>query len=145
MRKITTSLLLIVYCVSLGFGQDYTSRFDPAKMRERVIRLSADEFEGRGPGTAAGKRAAQYIADEMKAAGVKPGNGKSYFQNVKLSGIKADPNTTLQIGGETYKFGDDFVATTSAQRAQVSIDADLVFAGYGIDAPNFNWNDYSGR
>src|SRR5688572_11109010 len=145
MRKIVTSLLLTVCWASLGIAQDYSSRFDPAKMRERVIRLSADEFEGRSPGTPAGKRAAQYIADEMKVAGVKPGNKNSYFQNVKLSGIKADPNTTLQIGGQTYKFGDDFVATTSAQRAQVSVDADLVFVGYGVDAPNYNWNDYSGR
>src|SRR5687768_8533951 len=145
MKKILSLLSLLSFAAQIAFAQDFTKHFNADKMRQRVIRLSADDFEGRGPGTAAGKRAAQYIADEMKAAGVKPGNGKSYFQNVKLSGIKADPNTTLQIGGETYKFGDDFVATTSAQRAQVSIDADLVFAGYGIDAPNFNWNDYSGR
>jgi Zn-dependent M28 family amino/carboxypeptidase len=113
-------------------------------MRERVIRLSADDFEGRGPGTEGGKRAAQYIADQMKSAGVKPGNGKAYFQDVKMVGVKADPNTKLEVGTQSYNFGDDFVATTSAQRPDVSIDADLVFAGYGVDAPNFNWNDYSG-
>ncbi len=144
MRKTLTTLLLIAFCSPLAFGQLYTGRFDGAKMRERVIRLSADDFEGRGPGTAGGKRAAQYIADQLKAGGVKPGNASSYFQNVKLVGVKADPGTMLNIGSESYKFGSDFVATTSSQLADVSLDADLVFAGYGIDAPLYNWNDYSG-
>ena len=144
MRKTFTIFLLLAFLTSLVFSQDHTSRFDAAKMRERVIRLSADDFEGRGPGTAGGKRAAQYIADQLKAVGVKPANKSSYFQNVNLVGVKADPATSLRIGSESYKFGDEFVATTSAQTADVNIDAELVFAGYGVDAPNFNWNDYSG-
>ncbi|HSK28743.1 MAG TPA: M28 family peptidase, partial [Candidatus Limnocylindria bacterium] len=78
------------------------------------------------------------------AAGVKPANKGSYFQNVNLVGVKANPDTSLRIGSESAKFGDEFVATTSAQTADVNIDAELVFAGYGVDAPNFNWNDYSG-
>ncbi|MEO8574370.1 MAG: peptidase M28, partial [Pyrinomonadaceae bacterium] len=142
MKKILSSLLLVVLSTQLIIAQDYTKHFDGTRMRDRVIRLSADDFEGRGPGTDGGKRAAQYIADQMKASGIKPGNGSSYFQNVKLIGLKADPNTRLQVGNESYKFGDDFVATTSAQRPEVSIDADLVFAGYGIDAPNYKWSDY---
>ncbi len=147
--KIFTSLLLITLIgVSLAFSQDQSSRFDRAKIRERVQRLSADDFEGRGPGTDGGKRAAQYIADEMKAAGVRPGNGKTYFQNVKLVGVKADPNTKLEVSGPSgmasYKFGDEFVATTSAQISDVSVDSELVFVGYGIDAPLYKWNDYSG-
>src|SRR5688572_30682453 len=144
MKRSLTSLLIVAVLISAAFAQDYTSRFDAAKMRERVIRLSADDFEGRGPGTAGGKRAAQYIADQMKASGVKPATKAGYFQNVRLVGVKADPNTALQVGGASYKFGDEFVATTSAQLANVSIDADLVFAGYGVDAPIYNWNDYSG-
>jgi Zn-dependent M28 family amino/carboxypeptidase len=142
MKKAVALFLLIFVSVSFVFGQNYTNRFDAARMRDRVIRLSADDFEGRGPGTEGGKLAAQYIADEMKTAGVRPANGRSYFQNVGLIGLKADPNTRLQVGNESYKFGDDFVATTGAQRADVSIDADLVFAGYGIDAPAYRWNDY---
>lgn len=144
MKKVFVTLLLLVFCLQLSFGQSFIDRFDAAKMRERVIRLSADDFEGRGPGTAGGKRAAQYIADQLKAAGVKPANKGSFFQNVKLVGLKADPATSLRIGPESYKFGDEFVATTSAQTADVRVDAELVFAGYGVDAPNFNWNDYSG-
>lgn len=148
MKKTLSFLLLVTFAAQAAFAQDFTKHFDAAKMRQRVIRLSADDFEGRGPGTAGGKRAAQYIADEMKAAGVKPGNGKSYAQNVKLVGVKADPNTKLNvIGGsaaQTFNFGDEFVATTSAQNANVSVDSELVFVGHGVDAPLYNWNDYSG-
>lgn len=145
MKNALSVLLLVLFSAPLNLAQNYTDRFDANKMRERVIRLSADDFEGRGPGTEGGKRAAQYIADQMKAGGVKPGNGKSYFQNVKLVGLKADPNTQLRVGSESYKFGDDFVATTGAQKPAVSIDAELVFVGYGIDAPNYKWNDYDGN
>jgi len=147
MKKTLSLLLLLTFAIPTA-AQDFTKHFNADKMSQRVIRLSADDFEGRGPGTAGGKRAAQYIADEMKAAGVKPGNGKSYFQNVKMVGVKADPNTKLNVTGpggtQTFNFAEEFVATTSAQRDRVSIDSDLVFVGYGVDAPIFNWNDYSG-
>ncbi len=148
MRVTSSVLLACIFTVSLAFGQDRSTSFDGARLLERVKRLSADDFEGRGPGTDGGKRAAQYIADEMKAAGVKPGNGKIYFQNVKLVGVKADPNTSLEVSGAArtsyYKFADEFVATTSAQTAEVSVDSELIFVGYGINAPLYNWNDYSG-
>jgi Zn-dependent M28 family amino/carboxypeptidase len=145
MKKAAASFLLIVISISLAFGQNYTDRFNASTMRERVIRLSADEFEGRGPGTPGGKLAAQYIADQMKASGVKPANRASYFQNVPMIGLKADPKTVLRVGDGSYKFGDEFVATTGAQSASVAIDAELVFAGYGVDAPNYKWNDYAGN
>ena len=148
MKKSLSILLVIAFASHILFAQDFMKNFDAQKIRERVIRLSGDDFEGRGPGTEGGKRAAQYIADELKASGVKPGNGKSFFQNVKMVGVKADPNTKLEVtnagGTANYKFGDEFVATTSAQAADVSVDSELVFVGYGIDAPLYNWNDYSG-
>ena len=148
MKRIASFLLLFTFAALIAFGQDFSKHFDAQKMRQRVVRLSADDMEGRGPGTEGGRRAAQYIADEMKAAGVKPGNGNSYFQNVKMIGVKADPNTKLEVSGpkgtESFKFADEFVATTSAQNDSVSLDAELVFVGYGVDAPIYNWNDYSG-
>ncbi|MDI1241501.1 MAG: aminopeptidase, partial [bacterium] len=145
MNKKLSLILITASLISTAIGQDFTKHFNADKMRQRVIRLSADDFEGRGPGTAGGKRAAQYIADEMKAAGVKPGNGKSYFQNVKMVGVKADPNTKLNVtgpgGAQTFNFAEEFVASTSAQKADVSLDSEIVFVGHGIDAPIFNWND----
>ena len=151
MKQITSLLLVFTFCITAVFSQDQTSSFDGAKMIERVKRLSADDFEGRGPGTAGGKLAAQYIADQLKASGIKPANKASYFQNVKLVGVKADPLTYLRVAkadesnGKLYKFGDDFVATTGAQMGSVSVDAEVVFVGYGIDAPLYSWNDYKGN
>jgi Zn-dependent M28 family amino/carboxypeptidase len=146
MRKLTTLLLTAAFLAPLAVSQDLTARFDGDEMRQRVIRLSADDFEGRGPGTDGGRRAAQYIADQMKAAGIAPANNKSYFQNVPLVGVKADPNMPLTIiggsSGESFKFGDDYVVTTGSQQANVAINAEMVFVGYGIDAPQYNWNDY---
>lgn len=148
MKKITALFLLVTFASTFAFGQDRTADFDAKVMRERVKRLSADDFEGRGPGTAGGRRAAQYIADQMKGSGVQPGNKDSYFQNVKLFGVKADPNTKLEVSGKdstaSYKFGEEFVATTGAQKPNVTVDAELVFAGYGVDAPLYKWNDYKG-
>ena len=146
---LTASLLLSLLFTVIG-AQDLTSKFDGSKMIERVKRLSADDFEGRGPGTAGGKKAAQYIADQFKAIGAKPANRGGYFQNVGLVGVKADRATKLRVGkvgesnGKLYDFGDDFVATTGAQRANVSVNAEVVFVGYGIDAPLYKWNDYKG-
>jgi len=142
MKKLAFFLALFLFPCSFAFGQDLTSKFDAAKMKERVIRLSSDEFEGRGPGTEGGRKAAQYIADQMKAAGIKPVNKGSYFQNVKLVGVKADPNTKLQITGnretESFNFADDFVATTGAQTAEINVDSEIVFVGYGIDSDLYN-------
>ena len=147
---VATASLLLINSLVFAQANSYTSLFNEQTMRERVKRLSADDFEGRGPGTDGGKRAAQYIADELKASGVKPANKGSYFQNVKLVGVKANPKTVLRVGkpgdapGQLYNFGDDFVVTTGAQKANVAVNAEIVFVGYGIDAPLYKWNDYKG-
>lgn len=147
MRKAFILLFLAAMVSTTVVGQDFNRLFDGAAIKERVKILSADNFEGRGPGNAGSKLAADYIAAQMKLAGIKPGNGKSYFQNVKLAGIKVDPSTQMRVSGKgdsvsNFKFGDDFVATTGAQREGVKIDAELVFMGYGIESSLYNWNDY---
>lgn len=139
MKQLFTILLLISVCFSV-FGQNYTNKFDAAKIKERIKTLSSDEFEGRSPANA---KAAQYIADELKKSGAKPVGG-SYLQNVKLYGTKTNPDTKLSVGGENYKFGDDWVGSTDAQKTDVAIDSEIIFAGYGIHAPLYNWNDYKG-
>jgi Zn-dependent M28 family amino/carboxypeptidase len=143
MKKLFVFLLLICFSFSI-FGQsNYTSKFDAAKMKERIVKLSADEFEGRSPTNI---RAAQYIADELKKSGAKPVGG-SYFQNVKLFGNKTNSDTKMTIGDGSIvlKFGDDWVGSSNSQKPEVAIDGELVFVGYGIDAPLYNWNDYKGN
>lgn len=145
-RFLLTSLLILTVC-SANFAQTkgkYTNLFDEAKIKANVKYLSDDKFEGRAPGSASGEAAAQYIADELKRIGVKPANKGSYFQPVSLVAIKSNPNTILDVGGTLYKFGDDFVGSTGAQKANISVNADLVFVGYGINASEQNWNDFKG-
>ena len=119
------------------------------KLKGHIRFLSDDMLEGRGTGAHGGELAAKYIAAQLEATGVKgAGENGSYFQPVSLVGVKADPNTTLTVSGgsgsETFKFPDDFVAFTGAQTESVNVDADLIFVGYGIDAPTQKWNDYKG-
>ena len=148
MLKKILFLLTVVSSINLvGFAQTkgkYTNLFDEQKIKADIKYISDDKFEGRAPGTSSGEAAAQYIADELKRIGVKPANNGSYFQPVSLFAVKTNPNTVLQIGDRQYKFGDDFVGSTGAQMANVNLDANLVFVGYGIDAPEQKWNDYKG-
>ena len=116
MRRITALFLLVTFVSSVIIAQDRSADFNENKMRERVKRLSADDFEGRGPGTDGGRRAAQYIADQLKAGGIKPANSGSYFQNVKLVGVKADPNTQLTA---TITKGPTANARPPAQKAPI--------------------------
>ena len=126
-----------------------SSAINEATLKAHIRFLSDDLLEGRGTGARGGEIAAKYIAAQLEAIGAKgAGANGSFFQPVSLVGVKADPGTTLTISGssgsETFKFADDFVAFTGAQTENVNVDADLVFVGYGIKAPEQRWNDYKG-
>lgn len=152
MKRIFLFSILLILIVSVSalaqIKGKYTNLFDEQKIKEHVKIISDDKYEGRAPGTPSGEAAAQYIADELKKIGVKPANKGSYFQPVSLYAVKTNPNTTLNVSGNntnaSYKFGDDFVGSTGAQTPSVKIDAEMVFVGYGIDAPEQKWNDYKG-
>jgi Zn-dependent M28 family amino/carboxypeptidase len=118
-------------------------------LRAHIKFLSDDRLEGRGTGARGGETAALYVAEQFEAMGLKGAGAKgSFWQPVSLVGVKADPKTELRISGagrsETFKFADDFVAFTGAQTERVSVDTELVFVGYGIEAPEQRWNDYKG-
>lgn len=118
-------------------------------LRAHIKFLADDQLEGRGTGAPGGELAAKYIAAQMEEMGLRgAGTNGSFFQPVSLVGVKADPTTTLTIsaGGqrETFKFAEDFVAFTGAQASEVDVNAEMVFVGYGIDAPEQRWNDYKG-
>ena len=147
MNLLVTTCLILLFC-SILFAQTngkYTSLFSEEKLKSTIKFLADDGFEGRAPGSRGGELAAKYIANRLEMIGIKPGNNGSYFQPVSLVAVKANPNTTLNIGDASYKFADDFVAFTGAQTENVKLDAELVFVGYGIDAPEQKWNDYKGN
>ena len=112
-------------------------------------KLSSDEFEGRAPGTKGEDLAVNYLADQFKAVGLKPGNTDgTYFQPVPLVGITPTPAPLVfRKGGQahTLKWKDDVVAWTKHVADSASIqDSELVFVGYGVVAPEFDWDDYKG-
>lgn len=136
--------MLFSTSIAAQIGGKYANLFNEEKLKSTIKFLSDDGFEGRAPGSRGGELAAKYIANQLQQIGVKPANNGSYFQPVSLVAVKANPQTVLNVGRETYKFGDDFVAFTGAQQENVDINAELVFVGYGIDAPEQKWNDYKG-
>ncbi|MDQ3802949.1 MAG: M28 family metallopeptidase [Acidobacteriota bacterium] len=110
--------------------------------------LSADEFEGRGPGTRGEELTVKYLTEQMQRIGLKPGNPDgTYVQKVPLVGMKADPSMSVTAGGRKFdlKFPDDFVAVSRRNVPETRVAAsDLVFVGYGVVAPEYGWDDYKG-
>jgi Zn-dependent M28 family amino/carboxypeptidase len=119
-------------------------------LMRHIKTLSSDQYEGRGPGTNGENLSVNYIADQFKQIGLEPGNGdENYFQNVPLVGITTNQNTQMQVNvagkDMTLKFGDDFVARTVRVVEKTDFDADMVFVGYGVVAPEYGWDDYKGQ
>jgi Zn-dependent M28 family amino/carboxypeptidase len=118
-------------------------------LKEVTKTLSSDEFEGRAPTTPGEDKTIGYVAGRFAAAGLQPGNKGSWFQNVPLVEITADPNTQLKMtGGKTplaFTYKTDMVAMSYRITPKTSIEnSDVVFVGYGINAPERGWNDYAG-
>jgi Zn-dependent M28 family amino/carboxypeptidase len=119
------------------------------RMLADIRTLSSDEFEGRGPGSKGEELTIQYLQDQFRNAGLEPGNPDGgYLQSVRLVGITADPQMKLSFGGHGRslqpKFEDDFVAWTKRMVDTSAVAADMIFAGYGVQAPEFNWDDFKG-
>ncbi len=110
--------------------------------------LASDEFEGRAPASAGEEKTIQYLKAEFEGLGLKPGNKGSFFQEVPLVSITADPETTLTVTGASepmnFTYGDEMMVSTRRVVEQSGVeDSDLVFVGYGIVAPEYDWNDYA--
>jgi Zn-dependent M28 family amino/carboxypeptidase len=123
---------------------------DPEHIRWHVRYLSHDLLEGRGTGQRGGDIAAEYIATQLAEYGLKPaGDDGSYLQKVPLVGITTLPETQFSLvpkQGAAMKLKplDEYVAYDQTQQAQSDVDAEIVYVGYGIEAPEYNWDDYKG-
>src|SRR5712672_885008 len=149
--QLTVTLVIIAIAITCAAQQTnlLPSRISESALRSHIKFLSDDRLEGRGTGARGGELAALYVAQQFEGMGLKGAGPKgSFWQPVSLVGVKADPKTELRVNGssgaESFKFADDFVAFTGAQTDHVNVNADLVFVGYGIDAPGQKWNDYKG-
>ena len=127
----------------------FNDALDADDFADLVKTLASDEFEGRAPGTPGEEKTVGYIKAQFERIGLKPGNNGDWFQTVPMQETTADPATsmTLAVGGKTHtlKFGTDMVVGTRTGQSDVKVDgSDLVFVGYGVDAPEQQWNDYAG-
>ncbi|GGF01447.1 M28 family metallopeptidase [Pseudoalteromonas gelatinilytica] len=115
------------------------------QLAEHIKVLASDEFGGRAPSSKGEELTLAYLTEQFKALGFKPGNGDSFLQEVPLVSLEADSNMVLSIGGKDYQYKKDMVMGSSRISAKQSIkDSELVFVGYGVNAPEYNWNDYEG-
>jgi Zn-dependent M28 family amino/carboxypeptidase len=116
-----------------------------ASLTAHLKMLSSDLFEGRAPATRGGQLAEQYIATQLEALGLEPaGDHGTFLQAVPIVEAMVDRGFTLSIPGATYRYMSDVLAFSGKEDARVQVQGDVVFVGYGINAPELNWNDYAG-
>ena len=119
-------------------------------MKTITERLSSDEFEGRMPGTAGEEKTVAYLIEQFERVGLEPGNNGSWTQKVPLVEITGKDFAPLTISGDDdepmeFEYGNDWVGVSYREEAETALeDSELVFVGYGIDAPEKDWNDYEG-
>jgi len=146
-------LCIGLFCALLNScGTDSTEpsvQMDTLSINRHLSTLASDSFMGRKPFTEGEEKTIQYLQSELKAMGVAPGNGNSYFQNVPLveiTGVQSEEMiVTTEEGSLQFKTNQDVVVYTERPDAYTEIkDSELVYAGYGIVAPEYDWNDYDG-
>jgi len=149
---IMTSTILFISCNSNEIKKvdtDGLSAFNKDSLAKHIQVLSSNEFQGRKPFTEGETKTIAYLTEQFRAVGVEPGNGNSYVQEVPMVKIttQAAPQMEVQAAKEkfTLKGFDDYAIWTDKTDSAISLKNDeVVFAGYGVVAPEYNWNDYAG-
>lgn len=129
--------------------QDGVGSFSKDSLAQHIITLASDEFQGRRPFTVGETKTVEYLTNALKSMGVEPGNGNEYFQKVPMVEITPTCSPTMKIestkGNFTLKNMDDYVIWTENTDSVISLNSDeVIFAGFGVVAPEYNWNDYAG-
>ncbi|HEX8406954.1 MAG TPA: peptidase M28, partial [Duganella sp.] len=126
-------------------------QIDGASWLEHVTVLASDEFEGRAPGTRGELLTVDYLQQQFRKLGLLPGNPDgTYVQHVPTVGISSHPTVSYSQQGSDGQntplvFGDDYVAWSARAERKIELaDSELVFVGYGVQAPEFQWDDYKG-
>lgn len=140
-------LLLFAACTS--YAQSGFGPAEEADYRGFLSKIASDEFLGRKPFTKGEDLTVSYLRDEFKSIGLQPGNGESYFQDVPMVEIKGrftNNGVTIKRGAKSIRLQSltDIVGgTRRVEKEQKVENAPMVFAGFGINAPEYNWNDYA--
>jgi len=137
-------------CFAFGALAAPKPKIEAKRIREFVKYLSSDALEGRGTGQKGGDAAADWIAKQFESFGLKPGGEKgTFFQEVPMVGVKTRAESAFAFapanGAEIpLKYADEIVTNNEAQEEKAEIDAPIVFVGFGITAPEYQWDDYKG-
>ena len=131
-------------------GEDAAKEITDEFIREIIAEISSDAYEGRGPGSAGDVKARQYLASRLADLGLLPGAADgTWEQRFDLVGVNSHQPAKWNFEGAgsslTIKQWDDFIVSSGVQKNRSEVlDAEVVFVGYGIQAPEFDWDDYAG-
>lgn len=153
MKRTIFSLLglVLIYACTPPESSNSSAKFevDTVAVANHLKTLSSDAFEGRKPFSPGEEKTINYLKEQFEKLGLEPGNGDSYFQDVPMVQITGSPDPTMNVTGGnspvTLASNNDYVAYTDQPVESVSLnDSEVVFAGYGVVAPEYGWNDYEG-
>jgi Zn-dependent M28 family amino/carboxypeptidase len=157
MRSYLVPFSLAASLFTVGCGENKTAGSNEAgaaimsadSLAKYIAVLASDEYQGRKPFTEGETKTINYLKAQFTNAGLEPGNGDSYFQDVPMVNITTSAAPSMQVQGAkgnfTLKGFDDYVIWTDKTDPSITLDkSELVFAGYGVVAPEYNWNDYAG-
>lgn len=129
-------------------ANDGLSSFSRTSLEKNLATLASDEFGGRKPFTDGETKTINYLQQQLKELGIEPGNGASYLQEVPMVSITSEADSVMDLSGPKGKFQlkgfHDYVIWTQKDAAVSLENTELVFAGYGVVAPEYGWNDYEG-
>jgi len=139
------AIFTFICCISLAQAQPISGE----RIRAHVKFLSSDLLEGRGVAVRGGDLAADYIATQFALAGAKPaGDNGTYFQKVPLVGVQTKPDAVISASGSakdaSFRWRDDFVGIDRRQQPSTDFEAEAIFVGHGIVAPEYQWDDFKG-
>nr|WP_257326358.1 M28 family metallopeptidase [Pseudoalteromonas rhizosphaerae] len=141
-----TLLLGLIGCSEPAQEQatlDNTTSVNLSNIKQHIKTLASDEFEGRGPLTRGEVKTVGYLSDQYQALGLTGAYNNKFLQPVKMAMVTADQNMQLKIGDLSFTAGKDFTARTKQLQPLIDVrNSEVVFVGYGINAPEYNWNDY---
>lgn len=144
----TTLLLVLAACATGKAPADPSSTITAEGLLGHIKALSADSMEGRGPGTPAEQKVVSYLTGQFTALGLEPGNPDgTWTQPVELVGFTATPTMEFRAGGKAIPltFRKDYVAASRREAPEVDVvNSDIVFVGYGVEAPEYHWDDFKG-
>ncbi len=136
------------YLIAAAAPEKASKVITPAGILSHIRILASDEFGGRGPGSPGEEKTVAYLIDQCKKLGLKPGNPDgTYVQKVTLWGIRSQGEVSMTVDGKAWPLTprQDYLASSQMPKPEIDIkNSPVVFAGYGVVAPEFHWDDYKG-